>query len=198
MKVLTEADLCDTISLYRCIALQRCNFIIKYSGHFIQMFSAAVQNTVSAITLVALSSQPNTLSDRLRLVQRPTSAMNTQVFLLSMMIFLIIVVHDAEGWRRRRRRRCPPQNCAVDSWSNWSPSTCPIVCGKGGKQTRSRKETRAKSCGGTCPYPLSESRSCDVGCPNGATPVAVDACICRSGFRGMCCDIGAVSTRCSL
>ena len=111
--------------------------------------------------------------------------MASRVFLVSVM-FLLILWHDAEAWRRRRRRRCGAQNCAVSGWSSWS--TCSYQCGVGGTQVRTRRVTRAASCGGSC-YPLRETRKCNTGCPNGAT-VAVGRCICRRGFRGKCCDGG--------
>ena len=117
--------------------------------------------------------------------------MVSRVFLISVLI-LIIFSQDTEGWRRRRRRRrtpCKKQDCTMSSWSNWC--TCSYPCGVGGKQTRKRTVIRPASCGGSCPYGyrLSESRSCNIGCPNGGT-VAVGRCICRPGFGGRCCDAG--------
>ena len=105
----------------------------------------------------------------------------------SFLVFLLVMLDQSEGWRRRRRRRCPVTNCAVSAWYPQSPS-CPVTCGIG-TQVQRRHVTRGASCGGSCPYALSHSWTCNKGCPNGGTPIS-GRCICRSGYSGRCCTGG--------
>ena len=83
--------------------------------------------------------------------------------LWSFLVLSLVLLDQTEGWRRRRRRRCPRTNCAVSSWTSWS--TCTRSCG-GGTQYRTRRVTRAASCGGSCPYGLRETQNCKIrNCP---------------------------------
>jgi hypothetical protein len=76
----------------------------------------------------------------------------------------------------------------VSSWSSWG--TCSHSCGTTGEQTRTRTKTRAESCGGSCTYHLSDSKSCNTNkCQNGGTPI-VGRCSCTSGWTGTCCEAG--------
>ena len=89
---------------------------------------------------------------------------------------------------RRRNSRCSPRSCRVSSWSRWSQ--CSHRCGTSGTQTRKRKKTVAESCGGSCSFALSETRSCNTdNCQNSGTPTS-QGCSCRPGYRGTCCEKG--------
>jgi len=107
-------------------------------------------------------------------------------------IFLLYLLTEASAWRRRRRRRAPPPcsavNCQVGSWTSWS--SCSHQCGTSGEQTRTRRQVKAASCGGTCPYNLRETQACNRdNCRNGGTPHS-GGCSCRAGYRGTCCEQG--------
>lgn len=107
------------------------------------------------------------------------------------MVLLLVVQDDVVGWRRRRRRRrapppCRATNCAVGGFTPWS--ACSHQCGNAGTQTRTRRKTRVESCGGTCPYHLSETRACNRNaCKNGGAPLS-GHCRCTSGWTGTCCE----------
>ena len=113
--------------------------------------------------------------------------------LIAISLLLLMVETNSIFWsRRRRRRRSPPPcsavNCLVGSWTSWG--SCSHQCGTSGTQTRTRQQTQAASCGGSCPYTLSETRACNRGnCQNGGTPHS-GGCSCRVGYDGMCCDQG--------
>ena len=91
-----------------------------------------------------------------------------------MAICLLLLMMDTNAWRRRRRRRrsspsCQAVNCLVSSWTSWS--SCSHPCGTSGTQRRTRQQTRAASCGGSCPYSLLETRRCNRdACQHGGTP----------------------------
>ncbi|XP_065064748.1 uncharacterized protein LOC135690976 [Rhopilema esculentum] len=92
--------------------------------------------------------------------------MATRLAIAILIILLFLQNFDhSEGWRRRRRRRrCSPSNCAVSGWSIWSG--CSHSCGSHGTRYRTRSVTRGASCGGSCPYGLRETVSCNrVCCP---------------------------------
>ena len=105
---------------------------------------------------------------------------------------LLIMETNSIFWRRRRRQRSPPPcsavNCVVDSWTSWS--SCSHQCGTSGTQVRTRQQTRAPSCGGTCHENLRETRACNRdSCQNGGTPHS-SGCNCRTGYVGTCCAQG--------
>ena len=111
---------------------------------------------------------------------------------LAVILVLAVFVQDAEAWRRRRRRRfsppCSARNCQVSSWTSWS--SCTRQCGTSGIQTRTRRITWPAACGGTCPFHLSDTRSCNRdNCQNAGTPVS-NGCLCPPGYQGTCCEIG--------
>ena len=108
---------------------------------------------------------------------------------LIFIVILFLQLQFSESWRRRRRRRrCQAVSCQVSSWSPWSG--CSHACGTTGVQTRARSKTRTESCGGTCPYHLSESRPCNRNaCKNGGSPTS-GRCSCTPGWTGTCCEIG--------
>ena len=85
----------------------------------------------------------------------------SRMLLTNLLIFVILLTLLKDGfcWRRRRRRRryCSPRNCQVSSWTTWG--SCSTTCGSG-TQTRTRVVTSSAHCGGSCSYPLRESRSC--------------------------------------
>ena len=108
-------------------------------------------------------------------------------FLWFFLVLLFVILDRSEGWRRRRRRRCPVTNCDVSYWSSWS--SCTAACGWGGTQWRSRSVTRGPSCGGSCPYALSQSQGCNRFCYNGGTPQQ-SWCNCKIGYSGQCCKGG--------
>ena len=100
---------------------------------------------------------------------------------------LVMMADQTEGWRRRRRRRCPVRSCAVSPFTGWS--SCSQPCGTGGTKTRTRTVTRGPTCGGSpCP-PLRETRRCYIGCPNGGIPLP-GRCSCKTGYSGRCCTGG--------
>ncbi|CAH3145033.1 unnamed protein product, partial [Porites lobata] len=106
-----------------------------------------------------------------------------------MIICLLLLLTEVDTWRRRRRRRAPPPcravNCVVSSWTGWS--FCSHQCGTSGTQARTRQQTHATSCGGTCPYHLRETRACNRDrCQHGGTPQNY-GCSCRAGYGGTCC-----------
>ena len=83
----------------------------------------------------------------------------SKLFWSFVVFVLVLMVDQTEGWRRRRRRRrCPVNPCSVSSWGWWS--SCSRSCGWG-RQIRSRTVTADASCGGGCPYSLSDSQSCN-------------------------------------
>ena len=116
-------------------------------------------------------------------------------------IFLLLLIAETNSLffrrRRRRRRRSPPPcravNCLVESWTSWG--SCSHQCGKSGTQRRTRQQTRAASCGGTCPYHLTETQECNRdNCHNGGTP-HIGRCSCRAGYGGTCCEQGECKRR---
>lgn len=107
--------------------------------------------------------------------------------LLAFTIALLVFVGVTESGRRRYSR-CSPRYCQVSSWSHWSQ--CTHQCGTSGTKTRKRKKTVAESCGGSCQFALSETRSCNTdNCQNSGTPTS-QGCFCKPGYRGTCCEIG--------
>ena len=98
------------------------------------------------------------------------------------LLLLLTLSHSWWGRRRRRRRRsCSSVNCQVGVWTSWS--SCSHQCGTSGTQARTRQQTHAASCGGTCPYHLRETQACNRdGCQNGGTPNS-NGCSCRSRVR---------------
>ena len=108
-------------------------------------------------------------------------------------IVMLFAETSAVFWRRRRRRRrrsptCHASDCTVSSWSGWG--SCSYPCGTSGTQSRSRYVTSQASCGGSCPFHLSESQACNRGgCHNYGTPHST-GCRCRAGYTGTCCDQG--------
>ena len=107
-------------------------------------------------------------------------------------LLLMMEANSFWGRRRRRRRAAPPPcsavDCLVSSWTSWS--SCSHQCGTSGTQTRTRRLTRAASCGGRCPYSLRQTRACNRDtCQNGGTPHS-RGCSCRPGYGGPCCDQG--------
>ena len=114
-----------------------------------------------------------------------------RVFLAICLLFLLT---ETSAWRRRRRRRrrspppCSAVNCQIGSWSSWS--SCSYRCGTSGTQSRTRQQTQAASCGGTCHYHTYESQACNRGnCRYGGTPYG-GGCSCRAGYGGTCCEQG--------
>lgn len=92
------------------------------------------------------------------------------------------------GGRRRRGGGCSRTHCEVASWTWWDE--CSHRCGSTGTQTRTRRKTRSESCGGACPYSLSETRPCNRNeCRNGGR-AAPGYCSCIPGFKGTCCEYG--------
>ena len=116
--------------------------------------------------------------------------------LIAISLLLLMAETNSIFWRRRRRRRrqCGlAVNCRVGSWTGWS--SCSHQCGTSGTQTRTRQQTQAAYCGGSCLYNLSETRACNRGnCENGGTPYS-SGCSCRSGYRGTCCEYGEFRLR---
>ena len=112
--------------------------------------------------------------------------------LITICLLLLLMETNSFFWRRRRRRRSPPScsavNCQVGSWTSWS--ACSHQCGTSGTQERTRQQTQAASCGGTCPYSLRETQACNRdSCQNGGTPHS-SGCSCRTGYGGTCCEQG--------
>ncbi|XP_077997650.1 uncharacterized protein LOC144450798 isoform X2 [Glandiceps talaboti] len=104
---------------------------------------------------------------------------------LLVLTFVLCLLSDSHTLRRRRRS-CSPRNCAVSGWSGWSACTAP--CGNAGTQTRTRYVTSGASCGGSCPYGLSESQSCNVpGCHGHGSPLST-SCSCVDEWWDTCCD----------
>ena len=120
-----------------------------------------------------------------------------KVKFLVVALLLLVFIHETESWRRRRRRRnlpppCVPRNCQVSSWNPWS--SCSHQCGTSGTQTRTRTITLAASCGGSCPFALSETLPCNRdNCQNSGTPIS-SGCSCPPGYNGTCCEIGKLET----
>ena len=119
----------------------------------------------------------------------------------ALLVFWVVVIFCVRNtdswWRRRRRRRSPPpcsaRNCVVSQWGSWG--LCSHQCGTNGVQSRTRSQTSAAACGGTCPYHLSETRACNRNnCQNGGTPRNSD-CSCRPGYSGTCCEGGTFLTK---
>ena len=117
--------------------------------------------------------------------------------LIAISLLLLMAEANSSPWWRRRRRRSPPPcsavNCQVGRWTSWG--SCSHQCGTSGTQTRTRQQTQAASCGGTCPYSLSEKRACNRdNCQNGGTPHR-SGCSCRAGYHGTCCEQGEFRLR---
>ena len=118
----------------------------------------------------------------------------TTFSVISLVVLLYSNGSNSIFWKRRRRsiRRpiCSPRNCLVSSWSAWS--ACSQQCGTSGSQRRARSITVSASCGGSCPYHLSERRACNrANCRNGGTPHS-RSCSCRPGYQGTCCERGKI------
>ncbi|KAJ7365983.1 hypothetical protein OS493_002725 [Desmophyllum pertusum] len=102
-------------------------------------------------------------------------------------------------WDRRRRSTptCSSSDCQVGSWSSWG--SCSYPCGTSGTRWRSRSKTRSESCGGSCPYQLSESQVCNRYKCNPPNSVGSHStgCYCRAGFAGTCCgsDVNECNSR---
>ncbi|XP_077865830.1 uncharacterized protein LOC102808303 [Saccoglossus kowalevskii] len=89
----------------------------------------------------------------------------------------------SEGWRRRR---CGPSNCQVSGWSAWG--ACSVLCGTSGTQTRTRYVTVGQSCGGSCPYHMSESQECNYASCNDHGFPLTSSCSCEDEWWDTCCD----------
>uniref|UniRef100_A0ABM0MJ98 Uncharacterized protein LOC102806247 n=1 Tax=Saccoglossus kowalevskii TaxID=10224 RepID=A0ABM0MJ98_SACKO len=108
--------------------------------------------------------------------------------LILLTCFVILASFDnTESWRRRRRRRaCGPSNCQVSGWNAWG--ACSAPCGTSGTQTRTRYVTVGQSCGGSCPYHMSESQGCNnPGCNGHGSPLT-SSCSCVDEWWDTCCD----------
>ncbi|XP_062519526.1 coadhesin-like [Corticium candelabrum] len=81
---------------------------------------------------------------------------------LLLLIVLSSLVTTGNSWRRRRRRGCSAVNCLVGNWNSWG--SCSAACGTTGIQTRYRSKTRTESCGGSCTFTFSNTRSCNGPC----------------------------------
>ena len=78
---------------------------------------------------------------------------------ITLLVALLIFVHQSNAWQRHRRPICPVRDCQVSSWSHWS-SCRASQCGQQGSQSRSRQKESSASCGGAeCPN-LHEIRHC--------------------------------------
>ena len=110
---------------------------------------------------------------------------------LSLALLISVGIKESGGSQHRWRYAPPPctyRACQVSSWSKWSH--CTHQCGTSGTQTRTREKTVVESCGGLCPYVLSETRACNRNnCQNSGTPTS-QGCSCKPGYRGTCCEIG--------
>ena len=119
-----------------------------------------------------------------------------KIFITICILLLLTLTNSVWDSRRRRRRRsrpiCSSVNCQVGGWTSWS--SCSHRCGTSGIQQRTRQQTVAASCGGTCPYHFHERMACNRdSCRNGGSPYS-SGCSCRLGYRGTCCEHSEFST----
>ena len=120
-----------------------------------------------------------------------------KVKFLAVVLLLLVFVLEAESLRGRRGRSrstppCSPRTCKVSSWSKWGP--CTHQCGTSGKQKRIRKVIAVASCGGSCPFFFSETRSCKRvrDCPNSGAPTG-KSYSCLPGYSKTECVVNLVS-----
>ena len=110
--------------------------------------------------------------------------------LLALALVFVVFAGTTESGRSWRYSPCIPRSCQVSSWSHWSH--CSHVCGTSGTQTRKRIKTVAESCGGSCSFAFTETRSCNTdNCQNSGTPTS-QGCSCKTGYRGTCCEKGTL------
>lgn len=122
-----------------------------------------------------------------------------KIFMTICILLLLTLANSFWGRRRRRRRRrrsspppCNSVNCQVSRWTSWS--SCSHRCGTSGIQERTRQQTIAASCGGTCYYDFRDTKACNRDrCRNGGSPYS-SGCSCRLGYGGTCCEYGEFST----
>lgn len=121
----------------------------------------------------------------------------TKVKTILFALCIVMLFTQTNSWSRRRRRRrspppCTPRDCTV---SGWSYGSCSYPCGTSGIKWRRRRVITSQSCGGRCPYRLSEPIPCNRGdCANYGTPHST-GCRCRQGFTGTCCEHGKCISR---
>lgn len=89
------------------------------------------------------------------------SAMVQFCSLILALTTITVVLTPSYAWWSRRRRSCSAVRCQVSNWSSWS--SCTRSC-NGGIRTRTRRKTVTESCGGSCPYHLSNTMNCNTQC----------------------------------
>ena len=108
---------------------------------------------------------------------------------------VLLLLSQVNGCGRRRggssRPSCSPRTCRVSSWSSWTE--CSHRCGNAGVKAHYRYKEQSESCGGLCPYHLSESTQCNRDrCKHYIMQVS-GGCLCMPGWKGTCCYDGEFS-----
>lgn len=91
-------------------------------------------------------------------------------------LLVLSLLVEVEGWFLARRRSCSKQNCRLGQWTSWT--SCSDSCGIFGSQSRSRLKLTTESCGGIC-WSTYETRHCNTKC------CPVD-CVYKYGDWGQC------------
>lgn len=82
--------------------------------------------------------------------------------LININLFLFLLFLLCSVLQLSNSQSCIPEDCVVSEWSLWKD--CSQTCGESGVRSRKRVVFRDATCGGKCPYNVTETEPCNVRC----------------------------------